>query len=229
MRSEKLIVAATLFLAITVAAEALQISGVTKEGMSFAGNLISTAETELLLERERGAATTQLGIPLDSIASISLVESAQDPLLAMEAFPHLLDFLDEASRKRLLKAVVESVELGDWSSGYHWTSQLLQLEWTRETEMLLGIYRAWCLFEMGLFGASHEATLKIAEEIDPMEASARFCWLMAHLAVKAGEVAEARKWISLPTLQIPSRTNALAIELQSLLMETGPSRRRAVP
>ncbi|MEX0324723.1 MAG: hypothetical protein AB3N33_01410 [Puniceicoccaceae bacterium] len=214
---EKLFTGAILFLSIAPLAEALRISGTTTEGLPFAGSLISAADGELLIEKGRGATTTLLGIPLDSVANITMGQSVKDPLAAVEAFAPLLALWDERTRHLLVKATGELVESGNWTSGYHWTSRLLQLEWVPETEVSLGIYQAWCLFELGLIAACREALLGVEDRIDPMKASTRYCWLKANLAIRNGHREEAKKWICLPALQIPSQQNALTDGMACLL------------
>lgn len=202
------------------ACEALRVSGTTAEGTAFAGSLVSTASGELLLETGKGSNATQWGTPLESVGTISLLESFEKPLEtleALEAFGSLLPLWDEGTRIRLVEAVAKVVASGHWHAGYRWSSRLLELRLAPESRFRMALGRCWCLLEMGLVQAAIDAAKELIPLVDPMTAPDRFCWLMARLAIETGDRESATKWIRLPCLQIPSAEVSLTAELEPLL------------
>ena len=69
---------------------------------------------------------------------------------------------------------------------------------------------------MGLLKAAGKEASELATQFDPMEAPLRFCWLMARLALEEDNRETAMQWISLPSLQIPSRSESLPPEFKVL-------------
>lgn len=187
--------------------------------MSFAGVPVSTANRELLIEGGTGATTSLWGTPIENIATITLTGTEGDrlkTLQALEGFGPLLPLWDIPTRDHLMEGIGELIKAGQWQAAYNWSSRLAKSEVRPESRDRLALYRAWSLLEMGLLETAVEAAQALVQGIDPMEANVRLCWLMARMAIAEGEWESAKKWINLPSLQIPCRSEPLSDELASL-------------
>lgn len=225
---EKTVVAFFILLALPAEAS-FRVSGRTTAGMPFSGAPVLATKHELLLENGTVSGPGLWGIPLESIATISLMKPMSGRLMTMqslEGFAALIPLWDSPTRDYLVQGVGELAESGQWQAAYDWSSRLLENENMGEIKNRLSLYRSWALFEMGLVEAANEAAAPLAESLDPMEMDERSCWLMAHLAIEKGEWDQAVKWSHLPSLQIPSRSGPLSAELASLIQRASPDTTR---
>lgn len=206
--------------------EALFIKGTNTQGIPFHGELIHVTETELLLRDPASGISTHRSIQLANLTTLSLLqEPGQEApgLHEMESLQPALHLLDAPSIEWIQTCIGKAAKEGHWQAVFFWSERIGALGKEDAFALQMNIFRIWALIEMGLFQRAVAEAEYLQNKIDPMEASTRFCWIMAKLAQHSGQIPDALDWARLPSLQIPAKTDALADELNSLIAQLQPS------
>jgi hypothetical protein len=205
------------FLRATVVS-AFLIEGTSHSGMKFAGELLTVHDNRLLLRDQASTHTHHLALSLQDIKELWLPAGTTPEQLAsvIEQWLPLLPLWDPPTFARLVDAVRQATREKDWATVHALSSRLVEVFPDRESAFGLKQLRVWALFEMGLLQSARVEVQELAKAIDPLEAPARLCWLMAHLEV---DPIKALAWARLPALQIPSLKGPVARELEALAIE----------
>jgi hypothetical protein len=209
-------------------AHGLFVEGQTTGGMAFAGETVSVDGEALHLDPGHGSATARIGLPLASIAtlSINLPQSAlADTANALENMVALLPYCDSATLQRLLQWTESRAGTGDWTTVHLWATRLAEAAPEGADALGARILLARSLEALGLFQQLDAALAALNKEVPPLRAPLQLCRLNAGAASRAKQPRAARFWAELPALRIPAATGPLAEELAALAAGLRPEGR----
>ena len=210
---------AIVLLALPACAD-LQLSGRTRGGMVFSGQLAGATTRMLHILPPDSPGSSLLGIPTQSLEFLSVpFPDPPSPRFeeALERLLPLLSFWDRASRESLLVWAEFLLTSGDWPRLHLWSTELAAATPEADLQAQAALFKARALHELGLFIQLDEELLSLNERFSPLQAPLLLCWLNAHRARARGETEEARFWARLPVLRIPVPTGPLAAQLQAFL------------
>jgi len=197
------------------------LAGSTVAGMDFSGSLISLHEGILFLQSASTQTALQIGIPLESIDTLSLSSSVQgeDFLLAMESCVPLLPYLSTESLVTLMERILPSAERWSWESLYLWSGRIEQIMEDPHQRIQATLKKLQAMMELGQLVILGEELKVVNKAIDPLRAPTHLCWLNTEYRLRTGDIEEARYWANLPEMQIPASSDEVPARLSALMKE----------
>lgn len=197
----------------------IPVQGLTGSGRAFEGNLFASDGGQMKIRPQDPGEIHEWGLPVEALASLSLVPRAGERLLSeenLQLLRPLLHRLSEQSTGLLIERMRACIAREEWELAYHWSVELLQVHTDAPLETCIRLLKAICLREMGLFRRLKEELTRLNAEISPLSAPAELCSLNALMAERQGDWARAYFWARIAFLRIPAHSSGQDTGLREL-------------
>jgi hypothetical protein len=211
-----------LLLPVVASAGEIRVTGESHSGMRFSGKVAAMDAGTVHLDPEGRATNGRIGIPVATIARVSLAfPQSAGPELAheLEALQGLISQCDTPSIRQLLDWVARCAEAGDWTTAYLWSGRLAETAGDPTAAMQARLLQARALDALGLYRELAQMLEEMNATVAPLEAPLELCRLNAESRRRAGDATGARFWAELPALRVPAGRGPEAARLAHLADE----------